>query len=179
MKLTRCAGHISLIYAQGLRLALYKGLHATAARLVQKVVAGTGSDNRALRVKLTKMLDVPGVAHRKAIFGLKADSARPSDSFHPIRAFPLRRQLVGILGGMNAPKNKVAFLETYGVNFAAMVAAQSLLVTSSSYSSLKMVFLKEQRVILSQLLLLKLIISEHSRRPVYEFRGENCLCSID
>ena len=109
------------------------------------------------------MLNVPGVAHRNAIFGLKADSARPSDSFHPVRAFPLRRQLVGILGGLNAPKNKVAFLETSGINFAAMVAAQSLLVSSSSYSSLKTVLLKEQRVILSQLLLLKLIISEHSR----------------
>ena len=111
MKLTRCAEHMSFTYARGLRPALYKGLHATAARLVQKVVAGTGSGNRALRVKLTKMLNVPGVAHRKAIFGLKADSARPSDSFHPVRAFPLRRQLVGILGGLNAPKNKVAFLK--------------------------------------------------------------------
>src|SRR3954469_15463935 len=98
MKLTRCAEHMSFIYAQGLRPALYKGLHATAARLVQKVVAGTSSGNRALRVKLTKMLNVPGVAHRRAIFGLKADSASPSDSFHPVRAFPLRRQLVGILG---------------------------------------------------------------------------------
>ena len=63
----------------------------------KRVVAGTGSGNRALRVKLTKMLNVPGIAHRNAIFGLKADSARPSDSFHPVRAFPLRRQLVGIL----------------------------------------------------------------------------------
>ena len=170
---------MSFTYARDLRPALYKGLHATSARLVQKVVARTGSGNRALRVKLTKMLNVPGVAHRKAIFGLKVDSARPSDSLHPIRAFPLRRQLVGILGGLNAPKNKVAFLETSGINFAAMVAAQSLLVSSSSYSSLKTIFLKEQRVILPQLLLLKLIISEHSRRSVYEFRGENCLCSID
>ena len=149
--------------ARGLRPALYKGLHATAARLVQKVVAGTGFGNRALRVKLTKMLNVPGVAHRKAIFGLKADSAGPCDLSHPIRAFPLRRQLVGILGGLNAPKNKVAFLEASGLNFAAMVAAQSLLIASSSYSSLKTILLKEQRVILSQLLLIKLIISEHSR----------------
>ena len=149
--------------ARGLRPALYKGVHATSARLVQKVGAGIGSGNRALRVKLTKMLNIPGVAHWKAIFGLKADSARPSDSLHPVRAFPLRRQLVGILGGLNAPKNKVAFLETSGINFAAMVAAQSLLVASSSHSSLETVFLKEQRVILPQLLLLELIISEHSR----------------
>src|SRR3954469_15790637 len=91
MKLTRCAEHMSFIYAQGLRLALYKGLHATAARLVQRVVAGAGSDNRALWVKLTKMLNIPGVAHRNAIFGLKADNAMRSDSFHVIRAFPLRR----------------------------------------------------------------------------------------
>ena len=122
-----------------------------------------GSGNRALREKLTKMFYVPGVAHRNAIFGLKADSARPCDSSHPIRAFPLRRQLVGILGGLNVPKNKVAFLEASGFNFAAMVATQSLLVASGSHSSLKTVFLKEQRVILSQLLLLELIISEHSR----------------
>src|SRR3954470_14983594 len=119
MKLTRCAEHMSFIYAQGLRLALYKGLHATAARLVQKMVAGAGSGNRALRVKLTKMFNVPGVAHRNAIFGLKADIDRPSDSFHPVRAFPLWRQIVGILGRLNAPKNKVAFLETSGINFAA------------------------------------------------------------
>ena len=122
-----------------------------------------GSGNRALREKFTKMFYVPGVAHRNAIFGLKADSAGPCDSFYPIRAFPLQRQLVGILGGLNAPKNKVAFLETFGVNFAAMVAAQSLLVASSSHSRLKTVFLKERRVALPQLLLLKLIISEHSR----------------
>jgi len=109
------------------------------------------------------MFDVPGVAHWDSIFGLKADCAGPGDSYYPIRAFPLRRQLVGILGRLNAPKNKVAFLETSGVNFAAMVAAQSLLVSSSSYSSLKTIFLKEQCVVLSQLFLLKLIISEHSR----------------
>src|SRR3954470_20182002 len=89
--------------AQGLRLALYKGLYATAARLVQKVGCRTGSDNRALRVKLTKMLNVPGVDHRSAIFGLKANSAGPRDSFHPVRAFPLWHQLVGILGRLNAP----------------------------------------------------------------------------
>ena len=102
------------ICARDLRPALYKGLHATAARLVQKVVAGTGSGNRALRGKLTKMFYVPGVAHRNAIFGLKADSAGPSASFHLIRAFPLRHQLVGILGGLNAPNDKVTFLKTPG-----------------------------------------------------------------
>ena len=125
--MTNSVKHKSFTDARGLRPALYKGLHATAARLVQKVVAGTGSGNRALRVKLTKMLDVPGVAHRRAIFGLKPDNARPSDSFHPVRAFPLRRQLVGILGGLNAPKNKVAFLKASSINLAAMVAVQGLL----------------------------------------------------
>ena len=163
MKLTRCAEHMSFTYARRLRPALYKGLHATSARLVQKVVAGKDSGNRALRVKLTKMLNVPGVAHRNAIFGLKADSARPSDSFHPVRAFPLRRQLVGILGGLNAPKNKVAFLKASGMNLAAMVVAQGLLVACSSHSRPKTIFLKERCIILVQLLLLKLIISEYSR----------------
>ena len=64
MKLSRCAEHMSFIYARGLRPALYKGLHATAARLVQKVVAGADHGNRALGVKLAKMIYVPGVAHR-------------------------------------------------------------------------------------------------------------------
>ena len=61
------------------------------------------------------------------------------------------------------PKNKVAFLKTSGMNLAAMAAAQGLLVACSSHSRPKKIFLKEHRVMLPQLLLLKLIISEHSR----------------
>ena len=57
-----------------------------------------GSASRALRVKLAKMLNVPGVTHRNGIFGLQADCTGPGDSYYPIRAFPLRRQLVGIIG---------------------------------------------------------------------------------
>ena len=119
--------------------------------------------NRTLWVELTKVFDIPGIAHWNAIFRLQADCAGPGDPYYPIRAFPLRRQLVGILGRLNAPKNKVAFLKTPGTNLAAMVAAQSLLVACSSHSSPKTVFLKEHSVILPQLLLLELIISEHSR----------------
>ena len=104
-----------------------------------------------------------GVAHQNTIFGLQADCTGPGDSYYPIRALPLRRQLVGILGRLNAPKKKVAFLKASGMNLAAMVAAQGLLVASGLHSSLKTIFLKEQRVVLSQLFLLKLIISEHSR----------------
>ena len=50
------------------------------------------------------MLDVPGVAHWNGIFGLQADCTRPGDSCYPIRAFPLWRQLVGILGRLNCRK---------------------------------------------------------------------------
>ena len=89
---------MSFTYARDLRPTLYKGLHATLARLIQKVVC---------RGKLAKMFDVPGIAHWNTIFGLHADCAEPGDSYYPIRLFPLRRQLVGILGGLNAPKNKV------------------------------------------------------------------------
>ena len=120
-------------------------------------------DNRALWVKLAKMLDVPGVAHWDNIFGLQADCARPGDSYYPIRAFPFRRQLVGILGRLNAPKNKVAFLKASGMNLAAMVVAQGLLVACYSHSRPKTIFLKERCIILPQLLLLKLVVSEHSR----------------
>jgi hypothetical protein len=45
--------------AQGLRLALYKGLHATSARLIQKGGYRAGPDSRTLRVELTEMLNVP------------------------------------------------------------------------------------------------------------------------
>ena len=112
--------------------------------------------NRALWVKLAKMFDVPGVAHWNSIFGLQADCAGPDDSYYLIRAFPLWRQLVGILGRLNAPKNKVAFLKASGMNLAAMVAAQGLLVARCSHIHPKTMFLEERRVILPQLLLLKL-----------------------
>ena len=122
-----------------------------------------GPGNRALWVKLAKMFDVPGVAHWNSIFGLQADYTGPGDSYYPIRAFPLWRQLVGILGRLNATKNKVAFLKASGMNLAAMVAAQGLLVARCSHSRPKTIFLKERCVILAQLLLLKLVISEYSR----------------
>ena len=81
----------------------------------------------------------------------------------PIRAFPLQRQLVGILSRLNMTKNKVAFLKAPGMNLAAMVAAQGLLVACCSHSRPETIFLKEHCVILPQPLLLELIISEHSR----------------
>ena len=109
------------------------------------------------------MFDVPGVAHYNSIFGLQADCARPGESYYPIRAFPLWRQLVGIHGRLNAPKNKVAFLKASGMNLVAMVAAQGLLVARCSHSRPKMIFVEDRCVILPQLLLLKLVISEHSR----------------
>ena len=119
--------------------------------------------NRALWVKLAKMFNIPGIAHRNTIFGLQADCTGPGDSRYPIRAFPLQHQLVGILGRLNAPKNKVTFLKASGMNLAAMLAVQGLLVARCSHSRPKTIFLKECCIILAQLLLLKLIISEHSR----------------
>ena len=74
-----------------------------------------GPDNRALWVELAKMFDVPGVGHWNTIFGLQSDYAMPGDSCYPIRAFPLRCQLVGILGRLNMPKNKVTFLKASGM----------------------------------------------------------------
>ena len=130
--------------------------------LYKRGLAG-GPGSRALWVKLAKMLDVPGVSHWNGIFGLQADCTGPGDSYYPIRAFPLWRQLVGILGRLNAPKNKVAFLKASGMNLAAMVAVQGLLVARCSHNRPKSIFLEECYVILPQLLLLKLVISEYSR----------------
>src|SRR3954465_14848085 len=125
--------------------------------------ASKPSYSAVLWVKLAKMFDVPGVSHWDSIFGLQADCARPGDSYYPIRAFPLGRQLVGILGRLNTPKNKFAFVKASSMNLVAMVAAQGLLVACCSHSRPKTIFLKEHCVILPQLLFLKLIISEHSR----------------
>jgi hypothetical protein len=61
------------------------------------------------------------------------------------------------------PKIKVTFLKAPGVNLAAMIVAQGLLITCSTYISLETIFLKECGIILMHLLLLKLIISDHSR----------------
>ena len=133
------------------------------AKLVQKGWLAGRPSGHALWVKLAKMLDVPGVAHWNGIVGLQADCARLGDSCYPIRAFPLWCQLVGILGRLNVPKNKVAFLKAPGMNLAGMVAMQGLLVACRSNSRPEMIFLKESSIILVQLLLLKLIISEHSR----------------
>ena len=162
METSRKPYKLKTISLHARHLALYIGLHALPARLVQKGVVGAPG-NRVLRVKLAKMFDIPGVAHWDNIFGLQADCTGPGDSHYPIRDFPLWRQLVGILGRLNAPKDKVAFLKAPGMNLAAMVAAQGFLVASGSHSSLKTIFLEERRLILAQLLLLKLIISEHSR----------------
>ena len=81
------------------------------------------------------------------------DCAGPGDSHYLTRAFPLQRQLVGILGRLNAPKNKVTFLKASGMNLAAMIAAQGLLVACCSHSRPKTIFLKEHHFILAQLLL--------------------------
>src|SRR3954466_8238726 len=154
--------------------ALHYLLPGSAPGFVQRITCNSGKTctkswlpdgvlQPRLTGKTTKMLNIPRIAHRSAIFGLEADSAGPRDSFHPVRAFPLRRQFVVILGRLNAPKNKVAFLEAPGFNFAAMIATQSLLVANRSHSGLETIFLKEQRVIFTRPLLLELIISEHSR----------------
>ena len=51
------------------------------------------------------------------------DCTRFGDSYHPVKAFPLWFQLVCTLGRLNAPKDKVAFLKTLGMNPAAVIDA--------------------------------------------------------
>ena len=98
---------------------------------------------------------------------------------YPVRAFPLWRQLVCTLGGLNTPKDKVAFLKTLGMNPAAMIAMRGLLVVCSTRSSPKTVLLKKHSVVTRVLILHYFIIAKHSRRPINEFRGDNCFCPID
>ena len=62
MHATRLGGPQRFIYFllhRVIALALYKGLHATEARPVQKRGCRTGPDSRALRVELAEMLNIP------------------------------------------------------------------------------------------------------------------------
>jgi hypothetical protein len=91
------------------------------------------------------------------------DCARSGDSYYPVRAFPLRRQLVCTLGGLNAPKDKVVFLKTPGMNPVAMIATQGLLIACSTCSSLETVLLEKHGVVMHVLFLRYFIIGKHSR----------------
>ena len=100
-------------------------------------------------------------------------------SYYPVRAFPLWRQLVCTLGGLNAPKDKVAFLKTPGMNHAAVIAMQGLLIACNTRSSPDWVLLEKHSVVMLVLILRYFIVGKHSRRPVNEFRGDNSFCPID
>ena len=91
------------------------------------------------------------------------DCARSGDSYYPVRAFPLRRQLVCTLGGLNAPKDKVTFLKTPGMKLAAMIEAQGLLVACSTRSSSETVLLVKHSVITPVMFLRYFIVGKHSR----------------
>jgi len=88
------------------------------------------------------MLNIPRVLQLNAISGLQTHYARSGDSYYLVRAFPLWHQLVCTLGGLNTPKDKVAFLKTPGMNPAAMTATQVLLVACNTRSSPETVLLE-------------------------------------
>ena len=157
-----CGAH-ELYWCTGSAPGFVQRITCNSGKTCTKGGLSGGPASRALWLKLAKMFDVPGVAHWNGIFRLQADCTGPGDSCYPIRAFPLWRQLVGILGRLNVPKNKVAFLKASGMNLAAMVAVQGLLVACYSHSRPETIFLKEHCIVLPQSLLLKIIRSEHSR----------------
>nr|XP_020159210.1 uncharacterized protein LOC109744499 [Aegilops tauschii subsp. strangulata] len=64
---------------------------------------------------------------------------------------------------LNTPKDKVAFLKALGMDPAAMIAAQGLLIACSTYGSSETVLLKENGIVMSVLLLLYFIIGKKSR----------------
>jgi hypothetical protein len=98
-----------------------------------------------------------------AIFGLQTDCAGSGDSYYPVRAFPLRHQIVCILGRLNVPKDKVAFLKAPGMNPTAVIATQGLLIACSTRSSPEAVLLKEDGIVMLVLLLLYFIVGKYSR----------------
>ena len=91
------------------------------------------------------------------------DCARSGDSYYPVRAFPFWHQLVCTLGGLNTPKDKVSFLKTPGMNPAAVIATQGLLVACSTHSSPETVLLEKQSVVTLVLILRYFIVGKQSR----------------
>ena len=98
-----------------------------------------------------------------AISGLQIDCPRSGDSYYLVRAFPLRRQLVCTLGGLNAPKDKVTFLKTLGMKHAAMIATHGFLVACNTCSSPETVLLEKHNIVTSVLFLCYFIIGKYSR----------------
>ena len=96
-----------------------------------------------------------------AISSLQSDRDRSGDSYYPVRAFPLGRQLVCTLGGLNVPKDKIAFLKTLGVNPAAVIAMQGLLVAWNMRSSPETVLLEKHSIVTPVLFLRYFIIGKH------------------
>ena len=97
-----------------------------------------------------------------AIFDLHTDCPRSGDSYYLVRAFPLQHQLVCTIGGLNAPKDKDAFLKTLGLNPAAMIATPGLLVACSTRSSPETVLLEKHNIVTS-VLILHYIVGKHLR----------------
>ena len=98
-----------------------------------------------------------------AISGLQTDCARSGDSYYLVRALPLRRQLVCTLDGLNAPKDKVAFVKTPGMNPVVVISTQGLLVACNTRSSPETVLLEKHSVVTPVLFLRYFIIGKYSR----------------
>ena len=79
---------------------------------------------------------------------------------------------------MNAPKDKVAFLKTPGMNPAAVIATQGLLIACSTCSSLETVLLEKHSIVMPVLIFRYFIIGKLSRPPVNQFGGDNCFCPL-
>ena len=84
-----------------------------------------------------------------------------SDSYYLVRAFPLWCQLICTIGGLNTPKDKVAFLKAPGMNPAAVIAMQGLLVACSTRSSPETVLLEKHSVVTLMLILCYFIVGKH------------------
>ena len=97
-----------------------------------KTFTSTGPSSQALGlsswVELPEVLDVPGVLDRCPVLCLQARGARTGDVDDPERALPHGSELVQPFPGEDPPQDEVARLERPGVDVAAVVSPQRLLV---------------------------------------------------
>ena len=125
------------------------------------------------------MRDVPWVIDWYVVLCLEAYRAGSGDVCHPVGAFPHGRELVDAFPGEDSPEDKVTYLEGARAYVAAVVASQSLLVLGRPESSTAAQSVEEEQIIVVEVLLIILCEGKDPCGSMLDFRGEDCLSSID
>ena len=125
------------------------------------------------------MCDVPWVLDRYAILCLETYCAGPGNLCHPVWAFPHGRELVEAFPGEDSPEDKVPCLESVWANVAAVVAPQILLVFGRPERGTAAQPVKEEQIVVPEVLLIVLDKIPDPCGPMLDLCGEDCFSPVD